>query len=140
MQLAQTLVTNESPRVYGRAEMLLSLMNESSYIEPIHFPDISNPAKSRYARTSESDDISEEFELFPNPANTYTTIEYHLGKKRNAMLVITDVTGKPLHSESISDARGHRTIPLESWNSGVYFCQLLISGEVVSTKRLNIVR
>ena len=77
------------------------------------------------------------FHLYPNPANSFVTVDYTLPDGNpNASLVIYDITGRIICSSAITDNMGHLTINTQRFNSGLYFCSLQTEGKVLVTGKL----
>ena len=87
-------------------------------------------------------------DVFPNPFNPTTTIQFSLPVEKNISLAVYDLSGR-LISKIIDNEYYQAGIHTVSWEgadqsssrvaSGVYFCQL-ISGDSVSTKKMVLIK
>lgn len=75
--------------------------------------------------------------LYPNPAETFVAIDYTLkhGAKDGAV-VLRNILGESVYTSGIFGAFGKTLVPVEQLNNGVYFCTIVVEGEVQQTKRL----
>lgn len=78
--------------------------------------------------------------LSPNPARDYTIVEYTLETATDAMLQITDLTGKILVSQSIYQNQNQEIIDTKNFNSGNYLISIIIDGNVLETIQLNVIK
>ena len=80
--------------------------------------------------------VSGKFKLYPNPTKGVFTVDLSLNESLNSRLVITDVSGKELHSESIETSGGqfNKTIDITSFPRGVYFIKLETSSGEISRR------
>lgn len=69
--------------------------------------------------------------LFPNPANDQLTIEYK-ATNANASIYVYDLSGKNLFSGKWNSDR--LTIPLQEYNPGFYFVQIVDGNQTVNAK------
>jgi hypothetical protein len=75
----------------------------------------------------------------PNPASSTFTMNYNLGSsfgKGEAKMVIYNMLGAVVKTESITDAEGNVRMDVSTLENGVYFTSLEVDGKQVSTKRL----
>ncbi len=73
----------------------------------------------------------------PNPAVNSTSINYTLDKSSNVSFTVTDITGKVMMSENLSDvAAGANKVEVNtaSFSNGMYFYTFLINGHSVTQK------
>jgi hypothetical protein len=79
-----------------------------------------------------------DLKVYPNPATTFVTFEYKLPEYlSNAHLIITDVTGKVIHSITLSNFEGQYLWDSRQVKNGLYFYTLkdndgknIVSGKV----------
>lgn len=76
--------------------------------------------------------------LFPNPTGGDVNVQYQLPANTNgAVLMITDVAGRTIHTQELNDSNGelHITIPA-SVASGELSCTIVSEGQVVINRKL----
>lgn len=78
--------------------------------------------------------------VYPNPANEFTTIEYHLRRATSSTITILDAQSKPVYSKSLNKAHGQFIVPLERLATGNYICVFKAGDEVLAKEKLSIVR
>jgi len=72
---------------------------------------------------------------WPNPVNDVAEFEYQLTAP-GALLVITDITGKEVMSQSLGGMNGKQIISTSKLNSGLYLCKLLQGDRVLATVKM----
>lgn len=75
--------------------------------------------------------------LYPNPAADYTTLEFELLNDTKMSLEISDVTGKVVYSEALSNlSKGKHSINIDTqtFSEGVYFLNVRTGNNVTSKK------
>ncbi len=80
--------------------------------------------------------------LYPNPAGTYTTLEFNLPYKQKANLYITDISGRVItHTNSKEYPAGvnKENLQIENLQNGIYFITIATE-EVKRTLKLQVVR
>ena len=72
--------------------------------------------------------------LSPNPVTNQSKLEFELAKDYNVGLTVYDQTGKSIHTKNYGKLSGKQQLSFgnENLNSGVYFIQLNIGGEMKS--------
>ena len=70
---------------------------------------------------------------FPNPANNYITIPYHLNRTVDANLQIFNAQGIRLHNVSISPNGNVEVIDISEFQNGIYFYQITDGKKVSRT-------
>jgi hypothetical protein len=75
------------------------------------------------------------FSLYPNPANDKITVKYLLNKEVNAQLIISDVLGNIVYSESLKGSSGNIQIETSLFSKGVYVCQLVSENKTISVNK-----
>lgn len=79
--------------------------------------------------------------LAPNPAKNFTTVEYLLEEKvSNALLQITDLSGKVLSSQSIEQNQDQMMIDTRNFKAGNYLLSIFVDGNVLETVQLNVIK
>jgi len=79
--------------------------------------------------------------LFPNPAESYFTIEYQLTDAfKTAQIVIFDITGKLVISQVLKYDIDQIIIPTENWLSGQYSVSILADGKTIVNKKITLVK
>jgi len=79
-----------------------------------------------------------DFTLSPNPANDMVAVSFPSACK-NALVVVTDVTGRKLMQQNISNGTTAQ-LQLSRFAAGTYFVQLTSADKTVAVKKLVIVR
>jgi membrane-bound inhibitor of C-type lysozyme len=78
--------------------------------------------------------------VFPNPANNYITVEYKLPEDVNsANLVITNLQGVVMHTESIPLQEGNKHLSVKTLNPGFYLVQLYLNNTPAASQRVSII-
>ena len=75
--------------------------------------------------------------LYPNPAADYTTLEFELLNDTKMSFEISDVTGKVVYSEALSNlSKGKHSINIDTqtFSEGVYFLNVRTGNNVTSKK------
>ncbi|MGA0558349.1 T9SS type A sorting domain-containing protein [Larkinella sp. VNQ87] len=75
--------------------------------------------------------------IYPNPANEYAEIDYHIsGNVKDAKLSFLNVLGAQV-AEYVLDKNARKIrITTSELNSGMYFYQLSLDGKTIATKKL----
>jgi hypothetical protein len=74
---------------------------------------------------------------YPNPANQQTTIAFSLNEKSDAMLNITDLSGKAVYSTSLGERNqglNQINVDLSSFSNGVYLYTITANGNSATRK------
>ena len=73
--------------------------------------------------------------VYPNPANSFATIQYNIFKEVDAKITITNVIGNKIDEFALeSDSKSIR-LPANKYSSGVYFYTLSIGGKSKASKK-----
>ena len=72
-------------------------------------------------------------DFYPNPAQEMLYVDYYLNK--TAELIVMDVLGNQVNEIKLS-ARGVRQIDVSDFAKGIYFGNLIVNNEVVTTKKI----
>lgn len=79
--------------------------------------------------------------ITPNPANSSTSIYYHLPADASAQLLVYDVNGKLLKQYPLSNnSSGQVNMDVAALSAGQYTCSLLINGQLADTKVMQVTR
>jgi len=96
-------------------------------------------ATSANLGTSISDipSTSSQFQIYPNPASDYTTINFLLPSSKTLNLKIINLLGETVYTSEIEILQGKNSIklPLKNIKKGIYFC-VLSSKESTETHKL----
>ncbi|HNR19447.1 MAG TPA: T9SS type A sorting domain-containing protein [Bacteroidia bacterium] len=71
--------------------------------------------------------------VYPNPASTYFTVKCRLSN--NAQIVITDIAGRKLHTQNVTQTTAETKINLQHFNAGIYFVSIISNGNNIGIKR-----
>jgi len=74
--------------------------------------------------------------IFPNPSQTKFTIQYHFPANENAIVEITDVTGRAISTIPLPKNTTQTTINAATWQPGIYFYKVLQNGNTLQTGKL----
>jgi hypothetical protein len=81
--------------------------------------------------------VASNMNLYPNPAADYTTLEFELLNDTKMSFEISDVTGKVVYSEALSNlSKGKHSINIDTqtFSEGVYFLNVRTGNNVTSKK------
>jgi hypothetical protein len=73
---------------------------------------------------------------YPNPARNTVSFNYACAAGSDARLIICNVLGSTVKSESISAGTGKISVNTEDLNDGVYFYSILVNGKPNVTRKL----
>jgi hypothetical protein len=73
----------------------------------------------------------------PNPATTFTTLDFSESVD-NGELVVFDILGKEILREKVAGANHH--IETAKWSTGFYFYELTIKGEKLPAEKFEVIR
>ena len=71
--------------------------------------------------------------IYPNPADDFVIIEYHLEKQPDAVVEIKDINGAVVRREILGHTQNQVTISTNSWDPGLYIATLKIDGKPVES-------
>ncbi len=75
--------------------------------------------------------------LYPNPADASTTVDYAMsGSGNQAKLAFFNALGNPVGDYEFDRNERRMNIVTEKWPNGVYFYQLSLDGRTLATKKL----
>jgi len=74
-----------------------------------------------------SDSRNSNLKLFPNPVIDLLNIQFESANEENVLIQIMNVQGKILYQQRLTNQTGinNLSIPLESFQKGLYLCQLI---------------
>lgn len=76
-------------------------------------------------------------QLYPNPASTYTALDFQIGtSSSSAYATLTDPTGRVMQTEQLQGTTGQVVLDTRSLAKGTYMVALYLDGELIDTKRL----
>ena len=80
--------------------------------------------------------IINSFNVYPNPTNDFAVINFELNKMADVQISITDMTGKVVYSNELSNVSGIKSVSIsaENMNNGIYFVNLMSNGSKMSQK------
>ena len=78
--------------------------------------------------------------IYPNPANSSTTINYQLYKTDNAMIRIYNVVGSEVKRIRITSMDLSTTFSVGDLEPGIYFCSFVANDKILATRKLTINR
>jgi hypothetical protein len=126
------------PSVYARNILLAA--GELEYDEQFI---INLPLKREriYRRSGQPDQTPDVLlKVFPNPAHNYITVEYKLPEDvSNAALVITNLQGVVLRTESLPLHTGNKQFSVKTLNPGFYIVQLYLNNTPAASQRVSII-
>lgn len=84
------------------------------------------------------DNITQDVYLnaIPNPSTNAINIKYRYADCNNCTLIITDLKGTLIKTIRMNTNEGETTLYKSDLNSGVYLCNLLANGKVISSTRI----
>lgn len=80
------------------------------------------------------------FLMFPNPNNGKMYMLYNLTTEKTAEVTITDLTGKEVYSNKISNENGRLEISLSDLKDGVYFYKIRSNEKMLKADKLVIIK
>jgi hypothetical protein len=72
----------------------------------------------------------------PNPCNDVFSIEYNLGYKTNAKIVIYNILGESIWTKDLLNIEGTVTADVSGWIPGIYLYGIKMKGRMFSAKKL----
>jgi len=123
---------------------ILVARGEIVHHEIVILPDqLKSTQRSRYLRSGGSTTNSL-LKIAPNPAKQYAIISYNLNNisidKRDIIIQITNMEGKILEQIIASKSQDQIIVVTESYKPGTYLCSMLVSGRLIETKRIVIIK
>ncbi|MBN2893220.1 MAG: T9SS type A sorting domain-containing protein [Bacteroidales bacterium] len=74
--------------------------------------------------------------VYPNPVDDYLYVNFSLSVEQESIIQVTDVSGKVVITENISENTSELKFNTSNLASGVYTINLIIDGEVISTETI----
>jgi hypothetical protein len=75
--------------------------------------------------------------LYPNPAESVVTVDYTLKRgAKDGAVILRNILGEIVYTGAVYGAFGKTLVPVEQLHNGVYFCTIVVEGEVQQTRRL----
>ncbi len=89
------------------------------------------------AGVQEFDQVDATFQIYPNPASSYTSVLINLQKEADVSLKLIDMSGKTMSSRNFGSMNGASSVELNTSNleAGVYVVELTVNNEKI-VKRL----
>jgi len=123
----------------AKAIALLELNNIFEYTERVYFPDMQEITQT--SDESEGIDIGDKLLLYPNPAQSYITVDYKTASQTNDLsLVITDIMGKVIYEQKLDARQSVVTIPTLQYPNGQYFCTLKRNNKTIITEKVILIK
>ncbi|MCD4789716.1 MAG: T9SS type A sorting domain-containing protein [Bacteroidales bacterium] len=73
---------------------------------------------------------------YPNPANSFTSLNYDMNGVKNARLVIYNFLGSVVKEIEITNSYGNLKVNTSDFDEGIYFYSLLINNKALKTQKL----
>ena len=84
-----------------------------------------------------------EIKVFPNPSKDLLTVDFTASEIRipiNAVLIITDTSGKIIYKEKLTPLQNNLNIKTSAFSSGVYFITIKADNAVISKSKFIVAR
>jgi len=130
------------------AKGILSVLLDTLYFElPEQIP--SAPSEKRGEEEPQEEPLAsptqmQYFKVYPNPFNNSTTVAYNLGEdcKFGCELRLYDIQGRVISSQVLlgDGGKGELSIDLSHYGSGLYYCSLYGSKQLLQTEKLILLR
>jgi len=131
-----------SPSTYvsSSARGILVANNLMQYSEPYLLPDFTKNTQVKKVRKNQLNH-SRYVKVYPNPSKDYFTIEYNLNSNNSqASIIISDLSGKLIRTESLSKVQDQILIDTSSLKPGNYYVHLIQGGKLLATSKFTIVK
>lgn len=135
-----TLTSIASGELYQASALARSYIQQNNgdvdYLEPVIFPTI---VALRMAKQNPLGDEDKEntVTLYPNPATTYTSINFDLESSNN-YIVIKGISGKEIYSKELNKSKGTEVINVNTYASGNYVLFFYSDGQIIESIKFNI--
>lgn len=93
--------------------------------------EISNAEKLYYESLNEGDKT---LVVYPNPAEDYVNAEFNVNE--NATITLVDNSGKVIITENVAKNSSQLRLNTSNLSSGIYTVNLIVNGEIISSKTL----
>lgn len=78
--------------------------------------------------------------LFPNPSNGNINVQCEILNDQSASLIIVDALGNKYGAYQLSAVTDNISIDATNLSNGIYYCQVLNAGKIISTQKLIILK
>jgi hypothetical protein len=78
------------------------------------------------------------FNIYPNPTREKFTIDYDISGHKSATLEVYNLFGSKVASYDINNPKGKIDINTHDWDTGVFFCKIVIDKKNYSIKKISI--
>ena len=72
---------------------------------------------------------------YPNPASTLVRFDYELSASENASVSVYNLLGQEVLRQELNAMQGQVSFSVAELNEGIYFCNLKVNGQAVSTEK-----
>lgn len=72
---------------------------------------------------------------YPNPASSMVRFNYDLSSASNAAVTVYNLLGQEVMSERLNGLQGQVAFSVADLNEGIYFCNLMVNGQVMKTEK-----
>jgi len=135
------LANNRNKESCTQAQTLLGLAFGSYFQEPIIMPENTNNNGSRFTKNENTVSvIDESIKMYPNPTNTNLFIEYNIGANEAVKVNISDVNGRTIKSALLTSETKINQIDVSEMINGVYFVTLFNNNNLISNKKIVIMK
>jgi len=73
---------------------------------------------------------------FPNPANSIVNVPYQISSTQKGSIEVYDMIGKLKTSIALNPKQNMMSIPVDSYNNGIYFLQLKVNDHCIGTEKI----
>lgn len=104
---------------------------------------LTNTVKNTLAESDAIQEVSgyeAEFNVYPNPAVKYLTIDMKENTTEETEILVTDIAGKLCLHDHILPNRNSKTLQIDGLNAGSYFITVKGSGKDYGTKYITIIK
>lgn len=136
IRVLMSIAENDN-RVGVLASNMLSDFGYIDYEEPIYqiddngFKRVNDRQIRRFA-----DAMGDNLKVYPNPAEDYVTMEYNAeGLSNDIVMTITDIDGKIVNKEKLSNSIDSINIDIKRLVSGNYILNIVSEGKIVYSKK-----
>lgn len=128
-ETAEPLFARQGDMKLGRVAGYGYFDNSSAYGGATYFDRISPMVRARVNPAElgvEESAITEQFSIYPNPANTEINVAMTLDNAENTVVKVLDISGKVISTMNLGTVNGQQTvsISLEGVSTGVYFVEM----------------
>ncbi|CAN5775966.1 S8 family serine peptidase [soil metagenome] len=80
------------------------------------------------------------FSVSPNPSDGEMNFSISIAAGKAGSIELFDMTGKLIRAVNIQTAQNSFVMHAEDLNEGIYFCRLMVNGEMVSGEKISVVK